>query len=172
MKKVDNQVNTFVTRVDDLQCEWTFVDNRTILLNGKEVNAVIEKVAESEISLLLDGKFYHIILTESATGYIALINGEAYQVEIVNPLLNKFEEIVGQASSLQHPDEIRAPMPGLVVKREVKEGENVKAGQGIVILEAMKMENEVKSPKTGIVQKLFVQDHQIVEKGEVLALIL
>jgi biotin carboxyl carrier protein len=172
LKMPDVLKKTIVTQVDDIQNEWTFSNDGAIFVNGKALPAEINKISDAELSLSLYGKLYHVILTEGNGGYLVLVNGEAFQVKIGNPALEKLQNIVGKASAFRHPDEIRAPMPGLVVKREVTEGENVKIGQGIVILEAMKMENEVKSPKTGVVQKLFVEDRQVVEKGEVLALIL
>jgi biotin carboxyl carrier protein len=63
---------------------------------------------------------------------------------------------------------VRAPMPGLIVRVEVAEGESVSAGQGVVIIEAMKMENELKSDAAGVVKKILVQQGQAVEKGTVL----
>ncbi len=172
MKMPNTSLKRIITQVNDIQYEWKFSDDGTISVNGKVVVAKIDKVSDADLFLSLEGKLYHVILTEANGGCIALVNGEAYHIKVIDPTLEKLQSIVGKASAFRHPDEIRAPMPGLVVKREVKEGESVKIGQGIVILEAMKMENEVKSPKTGVVQKLFVEDRQVVEKGEILALIL
>ncbi|MFL5381405.1 MAG: biotin/lipoyl-containing protein, partial [Longimicrobiaceae bacterium] len=63
---------------------------------------------------------------------------------------------------------VAAPMPGLVLKVEVEVGQAVKAGQGLVIVEAMKMENELKAPADGVVAKVLVQERQTVEKGATL----
>ena len=63
---------------------------------------------------------------------------------------------------------IVAPMPGLVVKVEVEVGQAVRAGQGVVVVEAMKMENELKAPADGVVAKIHVEPRQTVEKGTVL----
>ena len=61
-----------------------------------------------------------------------------------------------------------SPMPGTILKVNVKEGDTVKAGDSVVILEAMKMENDITSPKDGVVKKLFVSEKQAVAKGEAL----
>ena len=62
-------------------------------------------------------------------------------------------------------------MPGMVVRCEVKEGERVEAGDGLLVLEAMKMENEIRATKEGIIKKVHVVDRQVVNKGELLFLI-
>jgi pyruvate carboxylase subunit B len=64
--------------------------------------------------------------------------------------------------------DVKAPMPGLVVAIEVQEGDSVDAGQGVVVLEAMKMQNELRSPVTGTVMKVFVQQGTAVDKGQLL----
>ena len=61
-----------------------------------------------------------------------------------------------------------SPMPGTILKVNVKEGDQVKAGDSVVILEAMKMENDITAPKDGVVKKLFVSEKQAVAKGEAL----
>lgn len=61
-----------------------------------------------------------------------------------------------------------SPMPGTILKVNVKEGDTVKAGDSVVILEAMKMENDITAPKDGVVKKLFVSEKQAVAKGEAL----
>jgi len=63
---------------------------------------------------------------------------------------------------------VKAPMPGLVVKNFVKEGESVKSGEGIMIMEAMKMENEISSPIDGVVKSLSISPGDAVEKGQIL----
>ncbi len=64
--------------------------------------------------------------------------------------------------------EVKAPMPGLVVAVEVEEGETVSAGQGVVILEAMKMQNELRTPVSGTVKRIFVKGGTAVDKGQAL----
>ena len=61
-----------------------------------------------------------------------------------------------------------SPMPGTILKVNVKEGDTVKAGDSVVILEAMKMENDITAPRNGVVKKLFVNEKQTVAKGEAL----
>jgi len=76
--------------------------------------------------------------------------------------------MTGGGAVAQGPKPVRAPMPGLVVRVEVEPGQEVKAGQGVVIIEAMKMENELKAEAVGVVSRVLVQQGQAVEKGAVL----
>jgi len=69
------------------------------------------------------------------------------------------------------PQRITAPMPGKIVRISVAEKEEVKAGQGVLVMEAMKMQNEMKSPKDGKVQKVLVAEGATVNAGDVLAVI-
>jgi len=67
--------------------------------------------------------------------------------------------------------QIVAPMPGKVVRLLVQQGEKVEAGRGLLVVEAMKMQNEIRSPKTGTVERLLVTDGQAVNAGEVVAVV-
>jgi len=64
---------------------------------------------------------------------------------------------------------VAAPMPGKVVRLLVQAGDRVEAGQGILVIEAMKMQNEIRSPKSGVVERLHAREGQAVNAGEVLA---
>ena len=79
----------------------------------------------------------------------------------------RLAQIEGAAiSSKPAARELKSPLPGVVVKVEVEEDQEVHAGQGILILEAMKMENEIKSPFAGIIKKVLVRERQTVEKNQ------
>jgi biotin carboxyl carrier protein len=67
--------------------------------------------------------------------------------------------------------EIKAPMPGKIVRVLAKAGDAVEAGQGLLVVEAMKMQNEIKAPKTGKVEKVLVAEGQAVNAGETMAVI-
>ena len=101
-------------------------------------------------------------------GYLVSINGEHVPVEILDgrAVLRKASQ-QSQAGAV----ELRAPMPGKIVRRLLAEGEEVGANQGVVVMEAMKMQNEIKSPKKGIVRKIMVTDGSAVNAGDLLAIV-
>ena len=106
-----------------------------------------------------------------------IANAEGYTVAMGSRYV-KLELLDGR-SVLRHPAqlghsglaELHAPMPGKVVQILVEEGSTVKANQGIVVIEAMKMQNEVRSPKAGTVQKIPVEEGTTVEAGALLAVV-
>ena len=108
-----------------------------------------------------------ITVTENRDSYVASLAGHRIAVEILDArtALRRAAEHGGHDGVVQ----IRAPMPGKVVKVLVAEGTEVLVNQGIVVLEAMKMQNEIKSPKKGIVRKLGVTDGAPVNSGDLLA---
>jgi len=107
-----------------------------------------------------------ITVTPSPEGYVVSIGGQHLAVDIIDAriALRRAAQI-GYGASAQ----IRAPMPGKVVRLLVTEGAAVQANQGILVMEAMKMQNEIKSPKSGVVQKLEVREGAAVIAGDLLA---
>ena len=102
----------------------------------------------------------------SLEGYVVSLAGRQIPVEIVDARTALRRAVQqGHAGVVQ----IRAPMPGKVVKLLVAEGAEVEANQGIIVMEAMKMQNEIKSPKKGVVRKLGVAEGAAVSSGDVLA---
>ena len=92
---------------------------------------------------------------------------ERFTADAVDERTRAIREMTGTTEDAADK-EVVAPMPGLVLKVEVEVGQAVKAGQGVVIVEAMKMENELKAPADGVVAKVLVQERQTVEKGATL----
>ena len=92
---------------------------------------------------------------------------ERFTVDAVDERTRAIREMTGAGEDVADKT-IVAPMPGLVLKVEVEVGQAVKAGQGVVIVEAMKMENELKAPADGVVARILVQERQTVDKGATL----
>jgi biotin carboxyl carrier protein len=138
-------------------------------LDGREVpvDAVITR--HDVLSLLIDGKSYEIKRERTATDLHLWVGSVRYGVELHDPRSLRGRKDVG--ADAKGPKKLVAPMPGRVVRILVKEKAEVEAGQGIVVVEAMKMQNEIKSPKKGVVQKISVAAGANVNAGEVLAIV-
>jgi len=91
--------------------------------------------------------------------------GERVEVEVVDDRTRQIQSLTGRQAGGPGGGVVRAPMPGLVVRVEVSEGERVSAGAGLVVVEAMKMENELRAGRPGIVAKVHVRAGMAVEKG-------
>lgn len=139
-------------------------------VDGHPVDASLAHVEGTDLrSLLVDGVSYRILAGPADGDSRDLhVRGRRFPVEAVDERTRAIREMTGNAGGPSGPKPIRAPMPGLVVKVEVSEGESVAAGQGVVIVEAMKMENELKAEAPGVVAKIHVTPGQAVEKDQIL----
>jgi biotin carboxyl carrier protein len=133
-----------------------------------EVDAAL--TARDVLSLLLGGDAFEIKRERSLQGEVHLIIGSArYAVDVQDPRSLRTRRAAGGAEA--GPQKITAPMPGKIVRVMVAVGDEVKAGQGVIVMEAMKMQNEMKSPKDGKVQKIMTSEGSTVNPGDTLAVI-
>ena len=118
------------------------------------------------LSLRIDGGHHEVAVDPLGEGrYRVSSRHGAGEVEVHDPLTHLAREATA-ASGARGKARVTAMMPGRVVALLAAEGAEVKAGQGIVVLEAMKMENEILADRAGVVLKIFVRDGQSVESGE------
>ena len=138
-------------------------------LDGRElvVDAVLAR--PDVLSLLIDGRAYEIKREQTATDLHMWVGSTRFSVELRDPRsLRSRRDGAGDASG---PMKLVCPMPGKIVRVLVAEHSEVEAGQGIVVVEAMKMQNEIKSPKKGVVQKILAVAGASVNAGDVLAVV-
>ncbi len=124
----------------------------------------IERVEPGVWSVLIDGKSYEVWID----GNEARVNGRSFAVQIEDP-----RELAGQTGveGSGGRREVKAPMTGRVVSVLAKEGDKVEARQGLVVVEAMKMQNAVPSPRVGRVLSISVAPGDAVVRGQLLAVI-
>jgi len=138
-------------------------------LDGREVQMDAVLTRRDVISLLIDGKSYEIKREMTALDMHLWVGSARYAAEIRDPrsLRGRKEG----ADAAKGPRKLVAPMPGKVVRLLVKEGTEVQAGQGVVVVEAMKMQNEIKSPKRGTLKQVLALEGAAVNAGDVLAIV-
>jgi biotin carboxyl carrier protein len=139
------------------------VDGNEFLVDGK-------KTGRTNYSLIVDNRSFEIEVDNSEDEYRVLVDGRNYRIHLVDERRLR----VGGAQAgldVQGRQNITVPMPGKVVAVLVAEGDAVEKGQGLVIVEAMKMENEVRSPITGAVKDIKVKPGETVEGGAVLLVV-
>jgi biotin carboxyl carrier protein len=139
------------------------------LLDGQPVHidAVIPR--GDVLSLLVDGHAYEIKREQTATDLHMWVGSTRFAVELHDP--RSLRSRKHAAGDEKGPRKIVAPMPGRIVRVLLAENSEVEAGQGIVVVEAMKMQNEIKSPKKGIVKKMLAIPGAAVNPGDVLAIV-
>lgn len=128
------------------------------------------KLSDTEYQLLYKHKNFNISIIHR-TGYKtfqALINGNIYEVDLKNQLDLMVEKLGLATVEKQKLNEIKAPMPGMVLEIFVSNGQTVNKGDNLLILEAMKMENVLKAPDDGIIDEIKIVKAAIVEKNQIL----
>jgi biotin carboxyl carrier protein len=138
-------------------------------LDGKEVHVDAVVPRRDVLSLLVDGHAYEIKREQTATDLHMWVGSTRFAVEIRDPRSLRARK--SGAQDEKGPRKIIAPMPGIVVRLLVAEQAEVEVGQSILVVEAMKMQNEIKSPKKGIVKKIAVAAGAAVNAGDVLAIV-
>lgn len=135
--------------------------------DGVEVSgrASLVEMEPGVYSVLLDGRSYRVRL--EGAGEVE-VGTRRFAVEVVDP---RAAPAVGARAGQDARSTLTAPMPGKVVRVLARAGEAVEAGQGILVVEAMKMQNEIKSPKAGVVASLSVEEGAAVSSGQTLAVI-
>jgi biotin carboxyl carrier protein len=138
-------------------------------LDGREVQMDAVLARRDVLSVLIAGKAYEIKREQTVTDLHLWVGPVRYAAEVRDPRSLRGRK--GAGSNEAGPKKLIAPMPGKVVRVLVKPGEQVEAGQGILVMEAMKMQNEIKSPKKGRVQKIVASEGASVNPGDVLAIV-
>lgn len=146
-------------------------DEGSFLVDGDILNWDIIKIADGYFHILLHNKSYkaEVLVADIATKTFSFkINGRVFSVKLRDKfdlLLEKLGMNNGTAGKVNN---IKAPMPGLIIDLRVKEGDHVKAGDPLLILEAMKMENIIKASGDSVVKTVKVKKGDSVEKNQVL----
>ncbi len=144
--------------------------NYKVEIDGVEHVVDARQVAGRLWSVLYRGASFVVDVTPlPAEEYEALIQGDCHKFALMNEQRRAMIRAGGKGSAGKAM--LTSPMPGKVVKLLVKEGQEVGAGQGVIVVEAMKMENELKSALAGKVKEIFVEEGQVVESGAKLLLV-
>jgi biotin carboxyl carrier protein len=150
-----------------------------------EVNREMEVTVDSEtvpvdlisidrataFSLLLDNQSYEVLVNEEGNDYQVMILGHLFTVHVEDERARRLAQSSRGFIPGSGEIQVKAPMPGLIVAIPVIEGQTVKRGDVLVVLESMKMENELKAPRDGSVTAVRVQLRQNVEQGQTLVAI-
>jgi biotin carboxyl carrier protein len=162
----------YTTTVDDQAFEIKIDDEKSVTVSGEPVSVDLRPIVEDEVfSLLVGEKSYEVIAERQEDHWIVLVDGERHEVLVEDERAKKLAKMGGKSRGPAGEVQITAPMPGLVVKVLAEAGQAVTSGAGVVILEAMKMENELRAPWDGIVKEIRCEAGQTVDQGQVLAVL-
>jgi biotin carboxyl carrier protein len=141
----------------------------TVTLDGEPIAVEAQIVRPGVLSLTVEGRSWRVVLEDDANEPAVHVAGERIPYRVDDPRSLKGRR--ARAGGTDGPKAIKASMPGRVVRVLAQKGETVEAHQGVVVIEAMKMQNELKSPKAGKVAELCVAAGDTVVAGDVLAVI-
>lgn len=147
------------------------LDAEGIRVDGAQVHAHLAEVDGTPIYLLTIGSSIHRIAVrpgESRGRYVLWTDRHRFEVEALDERTRAIRALSGRGKTADGPVPLVAPMPGLIVRVEVDVGDVVEPGQGLVVMEAMKMENELRAASRGTVAAIRVAAGSVVERGAVL----
>lgn len=144
-------------------------EEETVSVDGTTLPVEARLLRPGVLSLIVDGRAWRVVLEEDANEPAVLVAGERIPYSVNDPRSLKARR--AHASGTDGPCSIKASMPGRVVRVLAQLGDVVQAHQGVVVIEAMKMQNELKSPKDGKVIELRVKPGDTVAAGNVLAVV-
>jgi biotin carboxyl carrier protein len=141
-----------------------------VTLDGRPVAVDAVEIAPNTLSILLNGQSFEVNVSSSPDGKLKLQTGSReFIAEVIDA--RAWSGRRHGSVEAQGRQQIVAPMPGKVVRLLVKEGDRVEAGQGLLVVEAMKMQNEIRSPKGGTVERVLAKEGQAVNAGDVLCVV-
>jgi biotin carboxyl carrier protein len=138
------------------------------IADAPERSANVEMPEPGVYSVLLDGRMYDARVEETPAGLVIVIDGYRFEMEVRDPRRWSRKDAARGGDGVQT---VAAPMPGKVVRVLVAPGDEVKAGQGLLVVEAMKMQNELKAARGGRILSVTVKEGATVVAGEMLATI-
>ena len=157
----------YITTVEDKQFLIEIVDEKHISVDGKVYEVDFESVSGQPVySLIVDGRSHEAYVAAGESEWQVLLRGRLFPVSVEDEREKRLRSAAGGDVAQTGEFHLRVPMPGLVVAIPVEEGQQVKKGQVLLILESMKMQNELKSPRDGTVGRIRVKAGETVEQKQ------
>jgi len=151
--------------------KYEFINPKELFIKQGKENVPVEIISDKQgfIFIIWNKKKYQVeIIDKSQNQYEILVNGVSYQISVESPFSYKRRKYLAKNKEESKVERIPAPMPGKIVEFLVEENQQIKEGEPLLILEAMKMQNEIQSPITGKVKKIHVKSGQKVLKDDLM----
>ncbi|HEY0931955.1 MAG TPA: biotin/lipoyl-containing protein [Gemmatimonas sp.] len=147
------------------------LDGAHAVVNGERVDVALTPIAGTPVKLVRLGEQVHRVVARRGSErgrWLLDVDGARVEAEALDERMRAIRDLTAASAAASGPAPLVAPMPGLVVRIAVAAGDTVSAGQGLVVIEAMKMENELRATTAGVVTGIRVSQGQAVDKGAVL----
>jgi biotin carboxyl carrier protein len=162
-------MNEYIVYVNDKKLSINLIDEGKFLVNGKEFFCELLPIADNSYILRVNNKFCEIsALKNGNENFLITYDGKLFETTVKSKLQEKADQIIQNKIGTKKILEIKAPMPGMILKITKKVGDKIQKGETVLILEAMKMENDLRAPLTGSIKEIYIDEGTAVEKGMIL----
>lgn len=145
------------------------LNENELLINGQKVRFEFFRLNPYFLILKMGGRNYRFTFNSRDEKQIGFLKeGNYFRLSVQNKLEKTIEEISSHRNGNETVFNIKSPMPGLVLKVKKQVGDVIQTNESVMILEAMKMENDIKSPASGIIKEILIKEKQSVDKGTLL----
>jgi len=159
----------YFAEIEGVEYQIEILSDNRIAINGEPYELNFQALRQPlSYSLLLEGKSYEINIYQDNGVWEVLLRGNQFSVQVEDERERRLRMAAGQASKEEGKILLQAPMPGLVIDVQVKEGQEVDKGDVLVILESMKMQNELTAPRAGRIARIQTKMNEHVERKQVL----
>lgn len=159
-------MNDYIVLSKNKKIDIQVSDNSEIIINEKKFRYELIQLNNSIFRLLINQKVYDISAVKNGSDrFTVSFEGYTFEMIVRTALQERASKVIEHKCAENHLREVKAPMPGMVLKIKKKVGDKINMGESVLILEAMKMENDIKSPSTGVIRGIFVTEASAVEKG-------
>jgi biotin carboxyl carrier protein len=160
----------YIVRVGTAEVE-VLLDGEQVTVDGLSTTARVSDVEGTPVRMVTIGNEVHRVVArrgETRGRFTLWLDGFRYEVEALDERTRAIRELSGASAAASGPAPLKAPMPGMIVRINVQAGDRVTPGQSLVVMEAMKMENELRASSAGTVKTVLAQIGIAVEKGALL----
>jgi pyruvate carboxylase subunit B len=161
----------YIVEVNGEQKSVSLDADGTVFEAESPAHAELSEIEDTPVRMVRIGTHVDRVVEQKREGkgrYTLWIDGYRFEVEALDERTRAIRALSAASAGPSGPAPIKAPMPGLIVRINVKPGDTVEAGQGVVVMEAMKMENELRATSAGTVKSVEVVAGAAVEKGTLL----
>ena len=166
-------MNDFIISVNSSKFDVAIINENELNLDEEKINYELIQVSGYSYLLKLNNEVFELTSEKiNSDQFKVLVGGNYFDITVRTALQEKAFKLLESSSAHQsHHTDVKAPMPGLILKIRKSVGETVEQGESVIILEAMKMENEIKADNDGVIQKILIHEGDSVEKDQDLLII-
>jgi len=163
-------MNEYVVTIDGNKKIVKISNENEAVIDGGKMNYEINSLNCATYLLRINNIFYEISSEKiDNEKFSLLVKGKRFEVTVRTALQERARKLIEEAKTdISYKREIKAPMPGMILRIKKTPGEKINKGDSVLILEAMKMENDLKAPAAGVIKSINVTEGTVVEKGTIL----